>query len=1216
MDFVGRLRSVLPARLVVSGISLDHYDVFKADESIKCPNSVWEKYLDAVEQVVGDELRFLDIKRGTVWTVTYEGKFGFLKLVISGSALSWLFYAKPSENEPALCLIREILSKPIARMTPHPNSLLAGKWEITAPMSSKFLLEVAGTGRHVESFEARCGIETEKFYESTVWSQLTVDGSDDDMEKLGIELRGTYDLLPNCGTASSCLHKKPAVGNSPAVYLFLDPTKLLEPKFDSFVFSFEHSRNPGYASRLTIAEVSYLWRSSNVGPKPETVDVYYRSSITLETVSLTPYFPDTPIICSTLQPFDSLAISNRDCRSANITLLSYEAPATAVDLFWKQGPWEVANPMESPALLENVCWLLQKAVEFTAFQDWIPADDGQSSSELKRAVCTACVPAKPRLLWGRDRRGHIKAYEDPHDAALYERQIKSRSPPFLIFCRIDEHGTGHLRVTLNVQALLHQAYGKLFRSNPTAVASFTWRLVPNTFDSRNRIFPKFILVNNRDDVQCAQPPNFELNLRPEQLRSLSWMRKMERVDVEPFVEEEVEEALLPMLMWRAEGKVCAQKIVRGGVLADDVGYGKTAIVLGLIDSLQSDQALPDPIGGHIPLKATLIVVPKIMIKQWQSEITKFLKHTYRVIVIEALAGLAGKSIRDFQQADIVLVSWAVFNSPVHYEKLQQFTGMPRAPPKAGRNFDDWFVKAHALLAEQIQVLRDEGPEALLDSIRTRRQEAEENQEASTYVPSRRLTGQKYADASQNKKVDTGAEVQYGELSSVDEQSGSSEDEDPEEVRARVDRLLKLRPQKTIPSADLENKNDYESDSEGTEDEDGPATSRPGSAQGSVKKGKDVKAKRAQGATTKVLNDHKVFDINGKTNQHWTTIKLPLLHAFSFFRLVIDEFTFANPDRLVALLKLQADSKWVLSGTPPLNDFADVNTIAPFLGVHLGVDDDGIQSQNARLKMISKQRSDAEVFQSLRAPRSEEWHRRRHDIAQKFLDRFARKNVAEIDEIPSSEQFILVRLLPVEMAIYLELCKQLVSYDRQSRRGNGKVAKCDHNERLDEIIRNSKSSEEALLKRCSSLALRDHWHNGVPESLTCNSVIETRLKQLEDLKAELLVMLKRAAWVYCTCDLVHTKFHEFITNVFRHGFKDRTVTEEVYPLLKNAMLTSKNDDWKQFYADPTQAPEDSSDAEAQDNLLQEENEDKAGDAVSDDDTSPGRSGIVKLTKDGE
>ncbi|KAB8204542.1 hypothetical protein BDV34DRAFT_235683 [Aspergillus parasiticus] len=1211
LDFVSRLRSSLPARLVISGILQEHYDVFKADISIDCSPSVWKKFLDAVALLMSDEFRFVDIKRSSVWTVTYEGKHGVISLVVSDFWSCWSLHAQPSEDEPVVCLIREIFSKPIARMTPNPYSLLEGEWEILSPISSKCALMFSGSDHRIESFEAKCGIQVKGFPESKVWTQIAVDGSDDDIEALGVDVRGTYNLLPHCGTASGCLHKKVAVGNSPAIYFFLDPSKLDEPMYDSFVFSLEHERTLGYASRSTIAEVSHKWRSSSLGSEPEYANVYHRKSIKLQAVTLASCVPDSPIICSNLKPLTSMAISNWDCRSANITLLSFEAQATAIDSFWKKGPWEVANPVESPALLGDISWLLQKAVGFSAYQDWISVNDGKSSGKSNSPVCAVCVPAKPRIIWGRNTRGQIKAYEDPHDAALYERQVKLRPPPFLVFRRVDEEDKGHMRVTLNVQVLLHQAYERLLNTNVSNNASFFWRVVPNSYDSRNLVFPDFSLVSNRNNAQSAQPPNFQLDLRPEQLRSLSWMIHRESLDIEPFIEEEVEEALLPMLMWRAEGKVCVEKTVRGGVLADDVGYGKTAITLGLIDTQYSQQTEPEPIDGFIPTNATLIVVPKIMIKQWQSEITKFLNDTYRVLVIDGLAALGRKTVRDIQQADIVLASWAVFSSQNHYAKLQQFTGMPRVPPKAGRNFDDWFVKAHAVMMEHVQLLVDQGPRTVLESIQARRQEVKDNEANSIYIPSKRLKGDQYSDVHQGQDPGTEAGAQHVDSSSEDEMSVSSEEEDPEEIRARVDKLLKLQPRTTVPTTSEKEKDD-ESDSEDSEDEEAPTASHSGKVHGSGKRGQGVKRKRASGKTSKVWDDKKEFGINNTAQQTWTTVKLPLLHAFSFNRLVIDEFTFAIPERLVPLLKLQARSKWVLSGTPPLNDFADVNTIAPFLGIHLGIDDDDIKSQNARLKMIRKQRSEAESFQALRAPRSEEWHHRRHDIAQRFLDEFTRKNVAEIDDIPSSEHIVLIKQSPAETVIYLELCKQLMTYNRLGRRGGRKGIRGDREDRLDEVIGSSKTSEEALLKRCSSLALQGRWHNGVPEALTCSSLIETRLKQLEGLKEELMEKFKQAAWVYCACDLRHEKFHEFIESIKGHDFGDKTVTEKIYPLVKSAMLTSQTDDWKLFFSDPAQVAEDSVDTDMRDGTEVKEDNDDAGGEASEKTPKRGTKG-AKTTK---
>ena len=53
---------------------------------------------------------------------------------------------------------------------------------------------------------------------------------------------------------------------------------------------------------------------------------------------------------------------------------------------------------------------------------------------------------------------------------------------------------------------------------------------------------------------------------------------------ELFLEQEVAEATLPFLGWRAEAKVERPILARGGVVADQVGYGKTAITIGLIDA--------------------------------------------------------------------------------------------------------------------------------------------------------------------------------------------------------------------------------------------------------------------------------------------------------------------------------------------------------------------------------------------------------------------------------------------------------------------------------------------------------------------------------------------------------------------------------------------------------------------------------------------------------
>ncbi|KAL4812351.1 hypothetical protein BDW67DRAFT_188785 [Aspergillus spinulosporus] len=1181
LDFVSVLRSTLPGRLVLRGITPDSYKELESNSCIPAKN--WSEFLDAVFRAVGDELRFSDIKRSAVWTVIYEGKYSFLKLVIEPLGnITWLFFAKPRETDPALCLIREVLSKPVARMTlPVPSHqagstyssiLEGGTWEICAPLSSSSSLEFLGTGSKVDSYEAKCGLQLPAFQNSQVWSHITVQGADEDIKDLEVDVRGTYELLPDCGTASSCLHRRPATaGGNPIIYLFLDPTKLGDPRNDMFVFALEHRRNPGYAARLTIAEVSHTWRSSKATDKPETVTIYHRKWIPCPLISLQPYSGETgsSIQCHTLNSKASIPITNDECHNANVTLLAFTIPAAiaASDTHfpWTGREWEAINPIDCPELLRENAWLFQKAASYSDFCEWNRIVDPDI-----QGPCRVCVPPRPGIRWGRDAKGRIKAYEDPYGAARYEREIKARPPAFLIFRRKCDQdlkpNSAELRVTLNVQTLLHQAYGRLPHvQTGSPPASFYWRVVPNSYDVQDCPFPKFVLRSNRNDPQASQPPQFALEgrhkLRPEQLRSLSWMVAQEKENVEPFIEEETEEALLGSLMWRAEGKVTVPKTIRGGILADDVGYGKTAIVLGLLDASSANPNIDLSVSlnstGFIPSRATLIVVPRIMVQQWRSEIAKFLGDKYNILAFSTAAALKKTSIGDIRTSDIILVSWSVFDTAAYYQHLRRYAGAPEAPDKPGRNFDDWFHRAHQSMKHHVRVLAESGPLAFLQSLRNRLAQTENAEEIHQYAPSKRLRGKKYALANKNRDFEMKDDLPYAELSSSDGYSASSDSEykDPIALKAKIDHLLQLvRPK-------LFEKND-----------EGLA-------------GKDSSSRME-------IEDHwEEFGINGESQSWETVLGLPF-HAFHFNRLVIDEFTYAKMNRLTQLLTLQARSKWVLSGTPPLNDFADVNTIAPFLGVHLGIDaDDDTNPQHFRLKELRRQRSDAETFESFRAPRSEAWHWRRHELAQTFLDRFARRNIAEIDEIPATEHIILVRQSPAEKAIYLELYKQLMTYNRQLRRVNGSGG--DQAERIDEIIAYSSAPEEALLKRCTSLALQGRWDDdGQPEAATCASLIRIRDEQLNQTKNALKSKLKLAAWLYCSCKHEHDKFSQFMNSVIMHNFGDKSVTEEVDPLLTVAVKESKRSDWRFFYSgfDSDQKTEDKDQHANEDSDTLEEDED--------------------------
>jgi len=81
---------------------------------------------------------------------------------------------------------------------------------------------------------------------------------------------------------------------------------------------------------------------------------------------------------------------------------------------------------------------------------------------------------------------------------------------------------------------------------------------------------------------------------------------------------------------------------------------------------------------------------------------------------------------------------------------------------------------------------------------------------------------------------------------------------------------------------------------------------------------------------------------------WTEMQAPPFEIFHFSRKVVDEYTYLDGKIHSLVTSLTAERQWVLSGTPPIHDFGALKTIAAFLDIHLGVDDDG-EGKSAEVK---------------------------------------------------------------------------------------------------------------------------------------------------------------------------------------------------------------------------------------------------------------------------
>lgn len=131
-----------------------------------------------------------------------------------------------------------------------------------------------------------------------------------------------------------------------------------------------------------------------------------------------------------------------------------------------------------------------------------------------------------------------------------------------------------------------------------------------------------------------------------------------------------------------------------------------------------------------------------------------------------------------------------------------------------------------------------------------------------------------------------------------------------------------------------------------------------------------------------------------------------------------------------------------------------------------------------------------------------WHERRHRIGQDFLNRFVRQNIAEIDEIPFEEHECVVDLPPAERAIYLELETHLNSLEMNSKNAQKSKRKStgDRESRMQKVLQESKTGEEALLKCCSTFALAADSSTALE---TIDQIISLRVSEKKHLEDEFI-----------------------------------------------------------------------------------------------------------------
>jgi hypothetical protein len=383
---------------------------------------------------------------------------------------------------------------------------------------------------------------------------------------------------------------------------------------------------------------------------------------------------------------------------------------------WPSNNWVEVDKVHERETFRQLAWLFESIPLIGEnFGQWQHIDLPKGEHR-----CAACAPIQPSLQWAAGKGNKMVAIENTTQAGEFERRMKQRPTPFVTQLKLSD-SIGTMRIGINIPSLLHRALSRLPPRTDAAAPKLSWRLDTQYVPRVAMNTSKFRLISNKNDPLHKQPPKFQVPLRPEQCRSLHWMLQRESATSTPFTEEEISEAVLDPLGWRVEARAQRDVQVRGGVLADQVGYGKTAITLGVIDctlaSIRKEFDERDEMPGRIATKATLIVIPPHLIKQWPNEVKKFIKRDLDTIVLGTQSQLNSTSVQDIINADIVFVASNLYQSNVYLDNLVAVAAGGDLPTTEGRYFNARLDTILDTLGQQVNRLRDEGPKAVMKEIK-------------------------------------------------------------------------------------------------------------------------------------------------------------------------------------------------------------------------------------------------------------------------------------------------------------------------------------------------------------------------------------------------------------------------------------------------------------------------------------------------------------------
>ncbi|KAI1154625.1 hypothetical protein F4825DRAFT_163570 [Nemania diffusa] len=572
-----------------------------------------------------------------------------------------------------------------------------------------------------------------------------------------LSILGTYDHHPECDVAEDSLH---VCTQGPKRYLFKDPTKiglaqedcyiisdgcryLENHEFRDFCVKFLPEWTPQAAGARATASIKGYWErpladTTRVQVNPPSNLVSYTRQAGSQAVPR-----DIELQLNEkghrIWTLASVQIDSNMIADTYMTLLKYE----------RVGPeqWAVVSRSDYSALFEV---LAPVNVNLDGIESNVPSTDIKG--------CNLCCPKLPDVHWMEKITDVAKtSVREPYrlstEMRSYEEEARGCGEPLQVAVNIKDSKNGKewKQVTanyeFNVDLLLHRAAGRLSMMKTDLgvlpqIRAFLYTKrgslsIPNLkFEPFRNSLHRLSGSSSQNGIGRQDIFVNGYALTKQQEISLNWM--LERELRPPlFTEREIEECWADHLNLRVLA-VAERDISRpGGILADDVGYGKTVVTLALIaaqqnfDQSESLQQRNDTGGNTLALAASLVFVPKHLVNQWRDEAAKFLgwKDT-DVLVIKSCNDLQGmvnvtepdggtsqprskrqktakkRMLEKLQAAKLIIVSTTIFDDN-YYTWLGKYAGSlapPRTIPRTNSRkdttnpnvlgaFQDWYEDA-------------------------------------------------------------------------------------------------------------------------------------------------------------------------------------------------------------------------------------------------------------------------------------------------------------------------------------------------------------------------------------------------------------------------------------------------------------------------------------------------------------------------------------------